>query len=572
MVSVADEAGIAPTSRWQDGLLCAAMVAVCVLIAHPVAEVALGDDFSYTRSALDFARTGHLVYNGWATASVGWMAVWGALFIKLVGFSFTLMRFAMLPVSMATVYLFQQVLLGFGISRRGAVLGALTLGVCPVFLELTATFLTDIPGLFPVVACLYLCQRAAASRSDQKAIAWLCCAVMVNLIGGTVRQTTWLGALVMVPATALLLRRRRGILAAAAGLLAGSVVSVLLVVHWCNRQPYFDVLYLLPGGVVHKVTLSNVSAQMAKATASLMLMTLPVVVAWVVRWRGVLAGVRVGVVLCVAVAVTALLAGRGELSAWLMPWLQFSLPVLGAGGLPVWIRWLFSVVSVSAAVEWLVQLVAFCRAPKSEMERRALWLLGPFSLVYAFFLVPRGLYGVFDRYLLGLVPGVIVSSLLLYESRGGRGNVQRNALPWESWAILLLFAGYGTAALHDCFSGDRARVIALRELEAAGVPKTAVTSGLGRDGWEQVALNGHVNVVDVKVPAGAFRAVKGWSEPPGCSVQHSYAVPDIRPKYIVETAQSGCFAASEFAPVPFKTWLPPFGRTVFIGRMHADGQ
>jgi hypothetical protein len=561
-------------SRWRDSLLCAAMVAVCVLIAHPFAEVALGDDFSYTRSALDFARTGHLVYNGWATASVGWMAVWGALFIKLFGFSFTLVRFAMLPVSMATVYLFHQVLLGFGISRRGALLGALTLGVCPVFLELTATFLTDIPGLFPVVVCLYLCQRAAASRNDRGAIVWLCSAAFVNLIGGTVRQTTWLGALVMVPATALLLRRRRGMIAAAAGLLVASLVCVLLVVHWCNRQPYFDVLYVLPGGALHKLTLSNVSTQIAESTASLMLMTLPVVVVWVVRWRGVFAGLRLGLVLCVAVALTALLVGRGELNAWLMPWLQFSLPVLGAGSLPVWIRWVLSVVSVGAAVEWLVQMVAFCRAPKSEMERRALWLLGPFSVAYALFLVPRGLYGVFDRYLLGLVPGVIVSSLLLYELRRGRvgGKAAADSVTWECWVLFALFAAYGTAALHDCFSADRARVTALQQLEAAGVPKTAVTSGLGRDGWEQVAWNGHVNVVDVKIPAGAFRPVKGWSEPPGCSVQHSYAVPDIRPKYIVETVQSGCFAASEFVPVPYKTWMPPFGRAVFIGRMHADGQ
>ncbi len=577
MVSATDERSSATPGHWQDGLLCAAMVAVCVLIAHPAAEVALGDDFSYAKTALEFARTGHLVYNGWATASVGWIAVWGALFIKLFGFSFTLLRWAMLPLAIATVYFFHRVLVGFGISRSGAVLGTLTLGIGPVFLSLTTSFLTDIPGLLPLVVCLYMCQRAAASRSDQGALWWLASAAVLNLLGGTVRQTTWFGALVMVPATALLLRRRRGMMAAAACLLLGSVAYVLLVVHWCNRQPYFVVLYLLPGGAVHMLTPANLLAQAGKAIACLMLLTLPVVVVWVVRWRGVRAGVRLGVVLSAAVVMTALLEGRGDFSAWLMPWVPFNLVGMGAGGLPVWIRWPLSVLCVAAAVEWAAQMLAFIRAPRngsqtSEMERRALWMLGPFSVAYAMFLVPRGLYGVFDRYLLGLVPGVVVSTLMLYELRRARSKTATNTLPWECWALLVLFAAYGTVALHDGFSADRARASALQQLEAAGVPATAVSSGLGRDGWEQVSLTGHVNVLEVKVPAGAFRAVKDWGELPGCSVPYSYAVPDIRPKYIVETSQSGCFAQSEYAPVPYSAWLPPFRREVYIDRIHADGQ
>jgi hypothetical protein len=483
----------------------------------------------------------------------------------------------MLPLSMATVAVFHAVLVGFGISRRGAVLGALTLGLGPVFLQLTASFLTDIPGLLPLVVCLYMCQHAAASRSDRSALWWLVSAAVLNLLGGTVRQTTWLGALVMVPATAMLLRRRHGMVAAAAGLLLGGTVCVLLVVLWCNRQPYFDALYLLPGGAVHQVTPVNLLAQSAKAIACLMLLTLPVVVVWVVRWRGFRAGVRLGVVLSAAVVMSALLEGRSDFSAWLLPWVPFNLMSLGAGGLPVWIRWPLSVMCVAAAVEWAAQMWAFIRAPKngsqtSEMERRALWMLGPFSVAYAMFLVPRGLYGVFDRYLLGLAPGVVVSTLLLYELRPARSKTAANTLPWECWALLAVFAAYGTVALHDGFSADRARVRALQQLASAGVPATAVSSGLGRDGWEQVQLAGHVNVLEVKVPAGAFRAVKDWSESPGCSVPYSYAVPDIRPRYIVEMSQSGCFAPSEFAPVPYSAWLPPFRRVVYIDRIHADGQ
>jgi len=465
MVSAADDGSAETPSHWQDGLICAAMVAVCVLVVHPFAEVPLGDDFSYAKTALEFARTGHLVYNGWAAPGVGWMAAWGAMFIKLFGFSFTLLRFAMLPLAMLTVYFFHQVLVGFGISRRGAALGALTLGISPVFLELTASFMTDIPGLLPLVVCLYMCQRAAASRSDRRAIGWLASAALLNLLGGTVRQTTFLGALVMVPATGLLLRRRRGMVAATVTLLLASLAGVLLVVHWCNRQPYFDVLQFLPGGFIRMLTPVNLLVQAAKPIATLMLFTLPVVVVGVLRWRGVRAGVRLAVVLCGAVALSVWLAERRELSAWLMPWLGYSLESAGAYAVPVWIRWALSVLSVAAAVEWMVMMAAFCKklwvsrklwaaraSRMDEMQRRAAWMLGPFSVVYALLLVPRGVYGVFDRYLTGLMLGVVVSSLLLYEgsARGEESSPAADSgVPWVCWALLAVFAMYGTAGLHD---------------------------------------------------------------------------------------------------------------------------
>ena len=68
------------------------------------------DEFSYDKTALEFARTGHILYNGWATAMLGWLIPWGALFIKVFGFSFTGMRLSMLPIDAATVYLFHQIL------------------------------------------------------------------------------------------------------------------------------------------------------------------------------------------------------------------------------------------------------------------------------------------------------------------------------------------------------------------------------------------------------------------------------------------------------------------------------
>src|SRR6266571_7111576 len=109
----------------RNGLICALLVGASGLAAYPVAEMGFQDDWSYIRTALEFARTGHFVYNGWATAMLGWIIPWSALFIKAFGFSFTVVRLSMLRVTMACIYLFHESLVSFGIRGRNAVLGAL---------------------------------------------------------------------------------------------------------------------------------------------------------------------------------------------------------------------------------------------------------------------------------------------------------------------------------------------------------------------------------------------------------------------------------------------------------------
>ena len=59
----------------RDGLLCAALMAICLLIAYPFAEIGFVDDWSYIKVAQDFVQTGHLVYRGWASPTLGWQVM-----------------------------------------------------------------------------------------------------------------------------------------------------------------------------------------------------------------------------------------------------------------------------------------------------------------------------------------------------------------------------------------------------------------------------------------------------------------------------------------------------------------
>src|SRR5204863_9331636 len=69
----------------RDGLLCALLMAACLLLAHPFVEMGIVDDWSYIKTTQVFVQTGHFAYNGWATVSLGWQVLWGALFSKLFG-------------------------------------------------------------------------------------------------------------------------------------------------------------------------------------------------------------------------------------------------------------------------------------------------------------------------------------------------------------------------------------------------------------------------------------------------------------------------------------------------------
>lgn len=157
---------------------------------------------SYIWTARTMADTERIVYNGWATAMLGWQIFLGALFIKLFGFSFTAVRASALIVGMAATALLQRLFVQLGVNEWDSTLATLTLTVSPLFLPLTFSFMTDVPGLFAILVCLYGRIRAIQASSDRSAIQWLIFAAIRNAVGGTARQIAWLGVLVIVPSSA----------------------------------------------------------------------------------------------------------------------------------------------------------------------------------------------------------------------------------------------------------------------------------------------------------------------------------------------------------------------------------
>lgn len=573
----------------RDGVLCAVFVAAAVVLTYPVAEMGFQDDWSYIRTALEYARTGHFIYNGWATAMLGWTIPWAALFIKLFGFSFTIVRLSTLPLAMATGYLLHASLRRLGLGRANAILGTLTLVLSPVFLPMAASFMTDVAGLLAIVLCLYLCLRAAEASSDRRAIVWLCSAAVLNVIGGTARQISWLGALVMVPSTAWLLHRRQRSSALLAGglLWAGSLAGIVALLHWWSRQP-FSVPEHIDRGHVTSRMVHHFGGKLVKAFLCLLLLVFPVLVGWLGRVRTLsrAALIRAGAILAGFTAFLLLIPPATR-DLWTMPWVGHLLYAViwgrgeFPGDAPGWLslgdRVLISLAIVATGLLCFEALLALYRQERcvpadrgALLPQEVLWILVPFSAAFFLLLLPRTLYEfIYDRYLVGIMPLMIVLLCLLHQ----RWVAPR--MPLISFAMLALYSLVTIGGTHDWFATNRARLKAVNEVRAAGVPTTSLQGGFEFDGWTEIDAAGYINEKRIEVPRSAYRPAKDQlAMPVRCQDFFAPFAPAIQPRYLLTSSVMPCFANARFPSVPYRAWLPPFKRQIFIQRMRqqaADG-
>ena len=567
------------SSGWKrvlPGIGCALSVALCVWLIHPALEMGTNDDWSYIKTAQIFASIGHFVYNGWATAMLGWQITWGALFIKLFGFSFFAVRMSTLPLAMASAYLFYVILLRFGISVQNAVFGTLVFALSPLSLPLTTSFMTDIPSVFAILVCLYCCLRVLAARNDRSALLWLCLAAGSNVALGTVRQIVWLGVLVMVPSTVWLVRRRRNLVVAGFLLLVVGGIAIFLCLRWFAHQPYSLPEKLIPG-TINGRAVGRSCFQMFRFALSILLFSFPILVAWLPAVKNLRRGTwtRICAILLLYIPILALGQIRGVLDHLVPPWLDNLVTQKGISQFPaalgnqpdVLLLWLRLVLGFAVIAVALVAIATFTSEPRKDSTpagdlawQTAFILLLPFALANCALLLPRSLaFNLFDRYLLPVMIPALILLLVAYEQRFG------NRLPAVSYAVLALFTCFAVAGTHDEFVISRARLQAVHEVLAAGVPRTAVSGGIEYDGWTQIETQGYLNDPRLINPPGSYHAPVYIIR--DCRRRNSFFVdytPAVVPEYVVVYTPMPCLEPSRFTPVPYQTWMAPSHRVIYI--------
>ncbi len=541
------------------------LVIIAVLSTVPVLEMGLNDDWSYTFIARGVARTGRIVYDGWAAPMLGFQVWWSGLLIRLFGFSFTLVRLSTLPLAAGCAGLMYGLGRRAGLSHVLATFGALSIALSPVFIPLATSYMTDVPGLFFWLATLY-CAVRAVSPGVSRPAAWLAAAAVAGFAGGTIRQVIWVAPLIALPCAAWLLRARRSAVAVAAAswcaIIAGAVACML----WYAAQPGHT-------GVTSQSlaeTLEGIPEALRLTVLATLVALVPVLCVFIARWQRWLRAPVAPLLFCAAAAgfvVCCLWYFEDDLlignivTPFGVLWTDNEM--LGAKPLLV-NRYgravLAAVLCVAAAftAAWLLE----AWRTRAEWIRsaaplgRVLFLTAPSVAAYVAALAFR--YSIedilFDRYLIFLTPLLSILLLWLYQARVA------GAPPFAAWFVLAVSALFGIAITHDYIAAGRARLAAANEVIASGVPRVRVSAGLEFDGWTQLETTG-------AVPPLAQRQ----------NFARSYSIPDpywfwrmtpvLDPLYVVVYAPEPYLRPSTFPPVPYAAWLPPFRRSVLVQKM-----
>lgn len=573
--------GSARSGIWPS-FLCVAIYFSAVAIIWPVVELATDDDFAYARMALNFARTGHFVFNGWETAMVGWQVVWGALFIRLFGYSYLTLRFSTLVLGALLTLLLHRVLLRSGVSSPAAIFGTLTVVLSPLFLPMVTSYMTDVPALLCIVLALYGCQRALRARSDRAALAWLCGSAALNVLDGTVRQIVWLGTLVMIPCAFWLLRARKGFKTAGATTWTLSLISILLIMVWFVRQPNILPEHIIRGQITPEVV-RHMFRMCIYGPLEILFFTLPVLVAWIFELRSLSRKRKLQILCACAVATPFLVwaAHYNKIQGRLPPWwpnvisqygILWSIPLLGRRPeiLPRPITSMAGLALLAALTGFLIWFTRNAKRQWFESPVRedqlhsnelSLYetciLILPFMTTYLLLLTERAAFpstftDVYDRYYLPLIAlaVILLLTLLKHESR---------VIPVTCYAVLLLFSFFSIAETHDLFAAYRATASVRSNLEARGIAGADISGPWQEDGSNQIAAQGYIN--DDRVAA--------YRKPPhpeleNCKYWFGPLVPALHSHYVLTIEQLDCLVPAEFPQVTYTTWLPPFQRPIYV--------
>ncbi len=572
-------------------ILCVLVTLAAILIAWPFAEGGYIDDFSYIHMAKTLAETGRFAYNGWPTAMLGIQVWWGAAWIWLFGFSFTLVRLSVWPLALGAVALVYLIARRASLSPSDSLFAAILTGLSTLFLPLAPTFMTDIPAFFLLLACLYGFTRAADAAdavpagsthvAPRRALAWLAIGTLCGVLGGTIRQPVWFAP---IACAAVLCLWRFGGLSCSdhrvfrlAALVCGVIGMVALIAgtRWFSQQPYTIPTKLPSLEAIAQFRVASIAREAVTVVTECALKVLPAMLfclPWVVEHVSAGMRTRWGRITAVvtAIAMMGVLAGTmsrsfesplGLLSGSWRP-TGHALHDAGVGLIRCGVLGMVVSLSVAGTVALAcarVMPAAAWRLPPAVVLPLA--YLVPYSA--SLLLVSQTTDGIYPRYYLPFLPALTCGILFCTRSLPAARSAAADRRSVLGWLLVGFFALRGIAILHDEFADTRTRLGAIAFLQQQGVPRERITSKWVIDGWEQIERAGYVNDPRIRVPADAYRADVPCDYP---DPKFRDQFPALRPDFmVVDEREITPGASGDFPRFPFTAWWrPPYLRAIVI--------
>jgi hypothetical protein len=125
----------------------------------------LEDDWAYARTVEHLVDTGRYQLHPWLSANMPFQAVWGAMFVLLLGPGFGSLRLSTIILSAAGLWAFYVFLRAGGWSQTRSCGGVLVLWSSPLYLRFSFNFMTDVPFASLMMLSVWLYTAAWTRRS-----------------------------------------------------------------------------------------------------------------------------------------------------------------------------------------------------------------------------------------------------------------------------------------------------------------------------------------------------------------------------------------------------------------------
>jgi len=463
-----------PDPAWRRnalGLAALAGLAVCMAaLIRPVGEFPLNDDWSYARFVQSWLETGRPQFTGWTSVPLIAQGLWGALFCLPFGFSFAALRLSTAVAGLLGTWGLYFLARSVGHDRATALAAAIVLAVNPLWVNLSQTFMTDVPF---TAACLWALAGFVRAFSDSRP-RWLWLGFAASLAAALTRHPGIVLPLAFWFAAGVGPRDR---VRSRAGWLAAGVA--LALVGFCAfgasrlglRPFWIGQGRELLAGLGTWGGWTRMLERAGEILVYLGLFGLPFELYRLAGESRRQAGLRLaGVVPAAALAAAGLerlgirlpLAGNVLCAAGLGPVRLLDVSTLGLpNGFSIPAGWWTLATGLGVAGALLGACRWFGSAGQAESRplalRRTRWLIGWCAALWA---IPMLAAGYLDRYLLILLP----LCLLDFAPSGPRAEGRRSRMLLGAAGICALaMAAFSAAATHDYFSWNRARWAALNE-------------------------------------------------------------------------------------------------------------
>lgn len=490
-----------PTKRNQLLVVFVLWVLQTILI-NPIGEFPINDDWAFAKSVKALLETGKFFISGWAGMNLFSQAVWGTLFCLPFGFSFTALRISTLVAGFAGLWGTYDLIDKSTDNRRIAFIGTLLMLVNPMYLGLSATFMTDIP--FYALAVWSLAYLVAGLKQDSGR--QMLTGLLLAIVALLVRQFGM--ALFLGFGIAYIARKGftvKNLLIAFGSVLIGVAVQVAFQ-KWAS--------HLIQSGSIYNAQANSLLHRSFYKPERILDFLHNTFIALMYT------GLFLFPYFLVFLTKNSLPALRKNGWLWLLltgivigMWYYFfdgiNMPIwwntLNAFGLgPMLMRDLYfrlyglpfpdflhfmmigitigSLLGSVGILFYLIRAVRYLIQRSIPASQRAIGVL--LLSVAAIYFFPLGLQGLFDRYLL-FPSGLFV--ILIYLVQDGyvkkkTGSPLRLPL-YVSVGLYITYGIFSTAATHDYLAWNRVRWESLYGLMKKGVPPTKIDGGFEFNGW-----------------------------------------------------------------------------------------